>query len=463
MKPKNKTPLHRKIELSHSTSKPFPFSDSAEKYVLGALLLDSHAIVHVASILSPKHFYNDSQSKIYEAIKDLFTKGQGIDCLTVYNRCKLLFKNFQMTAYDIVGFSTAVPFINNIVDHAEIVKTKWGQRELMRIANKMLYLAPAPTFDLVESLGTFGAELMNLTREAIPDKTESDSDILLNILDDIVTPKSGVKGLSTGIPLLDDICDGMEGGDFIIIGGRPGMGKTALLTTIAQFLAFDKNTPIGFVSYEMTKKRIFQRIISLRACIDSRKLGKEKFNEVDMLLINNVANTINSKKNFHFLNGRGLDAIGIRAKAIELKQSKGIKALFVDYLQRIPHLKSAGNSNMHISLGKTTQALAELALELDIPILCPCQLNRNGEGRPTLKNLRDSGKIEDDGVKVIFIHRPEYYGIEKFDNGDDTKGKAEIIVAKNRNGEVGSTVISFDAPTTRFFSGGGEIEEDAPF
>lgn len=462
MNPKN-TPLHRKIELSHSTQKPFPFSDKAEKYVLGALLLDSNAIVHVASILSPKHFYNDSQAKIYEAIKDLFTKGQGIDVLTVYNRCESLFKDFKITAYEISGLANNVTFVINIVDHAEIIKTKWGQREMMRIANKMLYLAPAPTFDLPEMLGEFGAELMQLNREAIPDKTESDSDILLNILDDIITPKHGVKGLSTGIPMLDDICDGMEGGDFIIIGGRPGMGKTALLTTIAQFLAFDKNTSIGFVSYEMTKKRIFQRIISLRACIDSRKLGKEKFDEVNMMLINNVANTINSNKNFHFLNGRGLDVVGLRAKAIELKQSKGIKALFIDYLQRIPLLKSVGRKSTHDAIGANTQALSELALELDIPILCPCQLNRNGEGRPTLKNLRDSGKIEDDAVKVWFIHRPEYYNIEKFDNGDDTQGKAEIIQAKNRNGEIGNTVISFDAPTTRFFSGGGEIEDDVPF
>lgn len=447
--------LHKKIELSQNTPKPFPFSDDAEKYVLGALLVDSGAMVRVASELSSKHFYNERQAKIYAAIQDLFKKGDSIDILTVFQRCQLLHPKSNFNPLEIVQLSNKVASAKHIEGHAEIIRNKWAQREIMRIGNKMLYLASAPTQDIKEMLGDFGGELMQLNREAIPDKTETTADTIRKILDDIRKPTQGIKGITTGIPALDRLTEGLEKGDFVIIGGRPGMGKTAMLTSIGQSIAYDHNKPVVFISYEMTKERIYQRIISLRAGIDSRTLGRDAISKEDLVKVEKVANEIYSNPNFIFMNGRGLDVVGIRAKLMELKQTQGIEAVFIDYLQRIPILKSHSRKSTHDAIGANTKALAELALELNIPIVTPCQLGRKsteGNPRPTLTALRDSGNIEDDAVKVWFIHRPEYYKIENFENGDPTRGKAEIIQAKSRNGELGETIINFHAPTTRFYS-----------
>jgi len=459
-------PLHKKVQLSQDTPKPFPFSDKAEKFVLGALLRDNRAMVRVATDLLPKHFYNDLQRQIYAAIQDLFKKGESIDYLTVAQRFQLMNPKAENIMLRLVDLTNNILSSINIEAHARLIIDKWAQREIMRVGNKMLYLASEPAQDVKELLGNLGAELMQINREAIPDKTETDADVLTRILDDVLSPTEGIKGLTTGIGPLDELTDGMERGDFIIIGGRPGMGKTALLVSLSQYLAFDNNTPTAFFFFFLTKEKIFQRIISLRANVDSRKLGRDTLNEQQIDRVKQTTNELYDNKNFHFINGRGLDVVGIRAKAITLVQRYGVKALFIDYLQRIPILKSMSRKSTHDAIGENTKALAELALELNIPIITPCQLGRKsteGNPRPNLTSLRDSGKIEDDAVKVWFIHRPEYYNISNFENGDSTRGKAEIIQAKNRNGELGNVIIDFHAPTTKFYSDDVAIGVQNPF
>lgn len=455
MKPK-KMPLHKQIELSHNTAKPFPFSSEAEKRVLGTVITIKNAFLKVASMLDSKHFYNERLSQIFTAVKDLFSGSEPIDIITVSERCKKLYPSAEITPFEIVALSENIFSDAGIEDHAQIIINKWGQRELMRLGNKMLYLSssPAQGQDLKDLIALFGADFMKISQQAIPDKTESTLDITRRVLDKYLDPKNGIKGLSTGIKGLDDISDGLQDGELIIIGARPAMGKTSLLVSIANNLGVDQQRPVALFTYEMTKELIIERLISIRSGINGRKLGKEKLTQFEKERITKAADEINSAP-IHIIEAGGLDVIGLRAKVIELKQQHNIEACFVDYLQRMPILKSVSRRNMTDAIGANTSGLASLAVEVKIPILVPSQLSRPPKGvtpkRPTLDTLRDSGHIEADAVKVWFIHRPEYYEQETLEDGQSAIGRAEIIQAKNRTGATGITTIGFNAPTTLFY------------
>lgn len=447
--------LEKKIELTQNTQKPFPFNTKAEKWVLGALFIDSGAILRIIDILAATHFYNEKYGNIYAACLSLFKNGGKIDYVTVLNEYQRLNPKKPITPYELVELGNSVAVSHHIEDHAQIVKDKWAQREMMRIGNKMLYMASAPTRDIKEMLGLFGYEHMKLTQEAIPERSESKQDVIRKISDRALNPsKSGLRGLSTGIKSLDYITNGLEAGDMFVIGGRPAMGKTSLLTTIAYNVAFGQNKPIVFFSYEMTKEQIYERMASMISGVSSKKIGAVKLSDVEQAAYQDALDQIYTNDTFIFVDGLGMDALALRAKCLQLNHLHKIEAIFVDYLQRMPMLKTSNRNNKNTALGDTMKVLTNLALELNKPVVIPSQLSRVSAQhvrRPTLTDLRESGEIEQEAVKALFIHRPEYYKIEQFDNGTPTKGKAELILAKNRKGEIDDIIVDWDAPTTTFF------------
>ena len=427
-----------------------PHNLDAEQSVLGSLMLSQEAVLKAIEIVQAKDFYKEAHGVIYDVILALVDKGEPIDIITVSEELmqRGMLERIGGAAY-VASLAEAVPSSANIEYYAKIVEEKAVLRNLIEMSSKIKALSfswedePEQLLDQAEKM------IFELTQKKNSQGFTSMHDILMETFERIeylYSQKGDVTGIPTGFKDLDKITSGFQPSDLIIVAARPAMGKTALCLNIAQNAAIKFNVPVAIFSLEMSKDQLVQRMLCSEAMIDQHKLRTGQLTEADWPRLSKAVGPL-SKAPIYIDDTVGISMMEMRAKTRRLKAEKGLGMIIIDYLQLMQGSKKSESRQQEIS--EISRSLKGLARELSVPIIALSQLSRAVEAtadkKPNLSHLRESGAIEQDADIVSFIFREEYYNPES-----EKKGIAEIIIAKHRNGPVGSVELGFLGEFTKF-------------
>ena len=442
-----------------------PQSIEAEQAVLGAMLSSKDAISKALQWVRSHHFYKESHSKIFLVMSDLFDKGEPIDTISVINKLK---KNKQIDgvggAYFITGLVESVPTAANVESYAKIVLEKFMLRELIRASHELSKDAYNDRQDVGEILDAAEQTIFAITQDRLRGGFLPIDGILhetFKNLDRIASNPGSVTGVASGLIDLDEITSGFQKGELVIIAGRPSMGKTALALSIMRNAAIDFKVPVGMFSLEMANHQLAQRLLCAEGRVDSHlvrtgKLPKNQWKNLS-LAVGSLA-----EAEIYLDDTPAITVLELRAKARRLKAEKNLGLIIIDYLQLMQGPRNIESRQQEIS--NISRSLKALAKELDIPVIALSQLSRaveqRSEHRPQLSDLRESGAIEQDADVVIFLYRSWVYSRE-----EEEKGRAQAIIAKQRNGPIGTVHLSFIDRFARFesISAFEELESKVPF
>ncbi|UCC43661.1 MAG: replicative DNA helicase [Candidatus Zixiibacteriota bacterium] len=436
-----------------------PQALDAERDVLGSILKDPEAINRVIEVFDdPSHFYSPAHRTVFEAILELYGRNQPCDITMVANELvrKGVLDKIGGRTY-LVDLIEQVASTGNVASYAELVLEKSVLRSLISTSNEIIhscYVQEKQVDDLLDDAESniFFISEKRLRKGFVPIK-----DLVGQTYETIheYRDEGTGFGLSTGFDDLDALTNGLHNGDLIIVAGRPSMGKTSLALNIVQNVAVDLKKPVGFFSVEMSNEALILRMMSTAARVNQQRIRKGKVSDRDMGALSAAMNRLGKAEVF-LDDSPVLSVLEMRAKARRLKAQHDVALIVVDYIQLMHASGRAENRQQEIA--QISMGLKSLAKELDIPVIAISQLSRlveqrGGEKRPQLSDLRESGAIEQDADLVMFVYRPEAY--LSADERRDPKNqpiltKAEIIVAKQRNGETGSVNLIFLKEITRF-------------
>lgn len=432
-----------------------PQAIEAEASVLSALMTDINAYHKIRNWLTADSFYKTANKEIFSAISALHDQRMEADLISVMQKLRERGKFEEVGGgYYLTGLTEKTEMNWNVEQHALFVQQKFLERELIATCSNYIqtvYKQEEDIFELYDSLSNelFQKTAVNAGREAI--------DILKVIQERIKVyeqpVKSGLTGLTSGFKSINEVTGGWQNSDLIIIAARPGMGKTAFALNLARHAAIDGGKPGAIFSLEMSKEQLVDRMISAETEVYFEKIKHRNLSEYDHKRIISMNALINSK--IFIDDSAALSIQALRSKAIRLKHKHNIGWIVVDYLQlmRGENTKS-GNREQEIS--SISRGLKAIAKELDIPVIALSQLSRAVENRPAsskrpmLSDLRESGSIEQDADQVIFLFRPEYYGIMEDETGESLAGMCEVIFAKNRHGALDTVVLQFTGKFMKF-------------
>ena len=436
-----------------------PQNIEAEEAILGAILCNPVCLNKVADMLRPDSFYQPANRLIYSAIVELFSRNQAIDIVTVSEK---LSENEKL---DLVGgrayindLALNVVTTANIEHYAKIVQEKSIKRELINAGSEIVEMAydnqsTETTLDYAEKL-IFGVAQKKASADLVSVK-----DLVITSYEQIsyrYEHRDELSGVSTGFYDLDAMTSGLQKSDLIILAARPSMGKTAFALNIAQNVGLRANKAVAIFSLEMPKEQLVTRMLCSEAEVDSQKLKTGNMQSKDWEKLTNAMNVF-ADAPIYIDDTAGVTVMDIRAKCRRLAmEEKNLGLVVIDYLQLMEGTGGKDDRNQQIS--GISRGLKILAKELNIPIIALSQLSRAVEGRqdkrPQLSDLRDSGSIEQDADIVMFIYRDEYYKNAESDEDEvekaSNKGEAEIIIAKHRNGPVGTVKLLFQSNITKF-------------
>ncbi|UCD37696.1 MAG: replicative DNA helicase [Fidelibacterota bacterium] len=455
-----------------------PQNIEAEQAVLGAILMDQKALDRVMSLLSPNAFYKEAHNRIYTAMLDLQNVGDPVDTVTLTNK---LSKDGSLEkvggAYYITGLVEALPSAANVEHYALIVREKHVLREVIETGNNLIAEAYQGELEPDELLDSAEHSLFDLQRRAGGAKMVDIEPILHESLTKLDKQhhdrKHGYTGLPSGFPDLDDMTDGFQPADLVILAGRPSMGKTAFALGIARNTAKMYGHRVGLFSMEMSDYQVALRLMTAEAKIDSHSLRRRRLGSQDWPKISKAAGEL-SELPIYIDDTAGLNILELRSRIRRLKADYGIEMAIIDYLQLLAGHGRAESRQQEIS--EMTRSLKGLAKELNIVILVLSQLSRAPEQRPgkdkkpIMSDLRESGAIEQDADVILFLYRPWVYS-----RSDNDIGLAEVIIGKQRNGPTGKVDLTFISKYAGFESTTPEeqkrrarvteeeLEEEAPF
>ncbi len=436
-----------------------PQAVDIEKVVLGALMIDKDAFSIVSETLRPETFYEPRHQKIYNAIQTLSMNENPVDIMTVVDELKRegTIDDVGGAPY-IVDLSSHVASSAHIEYHAKILAQKFLARQLISYASVVETKAFDETQDVDELMQEAEGSLFELSqRNMKKDYTQVDPVITraIDILQKASANAGGLTGVPTGFEKLDEKTSGWQSSDLVIIAGRPAMGKTSFALSLAKNIAVDYHTPIAFFSLEMNNVQLINRLISNVCEVPGSKILSGQLSEDEWVRFDKRLPQMQGAP-LYVDDTPGLSVFELRTKARRLKREHDIQLLMIDYLQLMNANGMRFNSRQE-EVSTISRSLKGLAKELDIPIIALSQLNRTVEQRdgldgkrPQLSDLRESGAIEQDADMVLFVHRPEYYHIYQDSNGQDLRGRAQIIIAKHRKGATGDVLLDFKGEYTRF-------------
>ncbi|HEY9534680.1 MAG TPA: replicative DNA helicase, partial [Mucilaginibacter sp.] len=437
-----------------------PQAIDLEEAVLGALMLEKDALSSVIDILKPDVFYKDAHQKIFKTIQYLFEKTSPVDILTVTAQLRVQ-GELEMIggAYYITELTNRVASAANIEYHARIVIQKFIQRELIRISTEIVTSAYEDTTDVLDLLDKAEKNLFDIAQNNLRRDSRKMDDILRETLKEIEAlkdKKDGLTGVASGFTDLDRMTSGWQKSDLVIIAARPAMGKTAFVLTCARNAAVDFERPVVVFSLEMSSVQLVNRLISGETEIEQEKIRKGTLEEWEWQQIHSKIGRLEQAP-LIIDDTPALNIFEFRAKCRRLKSQYDIQLIIIDYLQ-LMHGKNdnKGGGNREQEIGSISRALKSVAKELNVPVIALSQLSRAVESRPgankrpMLSDLRESGSIEQDADMVLFLYRPEYYGLEVDEDNNPTKGVGEIIIAKHRNGETGTVRLKFVGKYVKF-------------
>lgn len=441
---------------SLSPEKIPPQSIEVEQAVLGAMLLDKEATGKAVEIIDKDSFYRDDHQKIFSAIVDLYDKNQPVDIITVSDelaRRKDL-DNVGGRVY-LLELTEKIATTANIEYHANIILEKATLRKLIGTSTQIVSQCYDATLEVDDLLDRAEQGIFSISEKRIKEGFVSIGDLLPHTFEAIeeYQKKGGmVTGLSTSFIELDTLTGGLQRSDLIVVASRPSMGKTAFCLSTAEHVAIEERVPVGIFSLEMTKSQLAQRMLCSRARFSTHKMRTGRISDHEYSNLAVAVGPLAESKIF-IDDTPNIGILQMRAKARRLKAQFDVGLVIVDYLQLMQGPKRAESRQQEISM--ISRSLKGLAKELNVPVIAVSQLSRKvedrgGDKRPLLADLRESGAIEQDADLVIFVYRPEFYGIEKFKDGAPAEGVAEIIVSKHRNGPTGNLRLTFIKDYARF-------------
>lgn len=430
-----------------------PNSVEAEQSVIGAMLMDREAIMSATEILHPEDFYYHQYRVMFEAMAELHNEGRPVDLVTLQDRLKE--KNVAPEVYSIEmvrELLNAVPTSANVKSYAQIVHDKAVLRRLIQTNEQIINECYAGAQSVDEILSDTETKVFNLLKDSNATENVPIRQIALDVLGKIEAAaknKSPITGVPSGFIDLDHKTSGFQPSDMILIAARPSMGKTAFVLNIAQHVAFKKNLSVAIFSLEMSKEQLVNRLFAQESRVNSQNLRTGNLSDDDWdKLIESVGVIGNSKLMID--DTPGISISELRSKCRKFKLEQGLDLIIIDYLQLMSGSKK-NQDNRQQEVAEISRSLKALAREMNCPVIALSQLSRAVESRtdkrPMLSDLRESGSIEQDADLVMFIYRDEYYNKDTTD-----KGITEIIIAKQRNGPVGTVNLVWLAEYLKFTS-----------
>ena len=442
-----------------------------EKAVIGACLIEQDAFATVSDFLKPHSFYESKHQVIFEAIQALAASNAPVDVLTVVEQLQKNgdLENAGGPAY-IAELSRSMLSAAHLEFHARIVAQKALARDLISYTNTIQKLAFDDGQDIQELMQMAEGKLFEISQQNLKkDFTQIDPVIneAYDLLKKAAARTDGLSGISSGFTKLDAMTSGWQNSDLIIIAARPAMGKTAFVLSMARNMAVDQKIPIAMFSLEMSNVQLVNRLLVNVCEISGEKIKSGQLAPYEWQQLDYKMHELFGAP-FYVDDTPSLSVFELRTKARRLVRDYGVRMIIIDYLQ-LMNASGMSYGSRQEEVSTISRSLKGLAKELNIPIIALSQLNRSVEQRtstnpdspdskrPQLSDLRESGAIEQDADMVCFIHRPEYYKIYKDQYGNDTKGKAEIIIAKHRNGAVGDVTLRFRSEFARFLNLDDEV------
>jgi replicative DNA helicase len=432
-----------------------PQNAEAEASLLGAILIDSDAVVKIADTISSEDFYDKKNSYIYESILQLYEERSAIDVLTLSDK---LANNGHL---DLIGGSSYlteltnfVPTASHIEQYAEIVSQKALRRRLISTSKEIGELGQDETKQLRELIEEAETKLFNVSQQHVRQNIVSLEAILAESferLDELHKDKGTIRGIPTGFKDLDNTLAGFQRSDLIILAARPSLGKTALALNFAHNIAGQSNQPVLIFSLEMSKEQLVDRLLSMESGVDAWALRTGNLTDSDFEKIGHAMGVL-SESPIYIDDSPGITVSDLRTKARREAHKHPLGLIIVDYLQLMSGAGRYGSEGNRVQeISEISRGLKGIARELNVPLLALSQLSRSVESRspqiPQLADLRESGSIEQDADVVAFIYREEYYNPET-----DRKKLTDIFIKKHRNGPTGGIELYFDNEKQRFRS-----------
>ena len=427
-----------------------PNSLEAEQSVIGSMIMDKEAIVIAIEMLLQEDFYYQQYGLLFQSMVELYNAGEPVDLVTLQAKLKAMNVPEEISSLEFVrDLITAVPTSANVKSYAQIVKDKSVLRALIRVTEDIENKCYSGQGELEDILADTEKNIFHLlqnrgVREFVPIK-----EIVLNALEKIEQAsktQGNVTGIPTGFMDLDYKRSGLQNSDFILVAARPSMGKTALVLNIAQYVAFHENLATAIFSLEMSKEQLVNRLFSLESRVDAQILRSGNLNDSDWEKLIEGADVI-GKSHLIIDDTPGISISELRSKCRKYKLEHDLKLIIIDYLQLMTGSGRTDSRQQEIS--DISRSLKGLARELNVPVIALSQLSRAVEQRPDhrpmLSDLRESGAIEQDADVVMFIYRDDYYNKDT-----DMKNIAEIIIAKQRNGPIGTVNLVWLPQYTKF-------------
>ncbi len=432
-----------------------PQAVDVEAAVLGGMLLEKEAIAKAIEVLDETAFYKPAHQQIYSAMIGLFERSEPVDLITLIEELRRRGQLEKIGGeFYLSELTTKVTTAANIEFHAHIVLEKALMRQLIASSSEVASRAFSETEDALELLDEAEQRIFQISEQRMKKNFVSMNTAVhstMELLESIHGKHSGITGVPAGFTELDNLTGGFQKSDLIIVAGRPSQGKTALVLSLARNASVVHNVPIGFFSLEMSTQQLVMRLICAEARVDAHSVRTGRLPEDEWRKLSTSVGRLYKAKIF-IDDTPALGVLELRAKSRRLKAEHNVGMIVVDYLQLMQGPKNAQSREQEIST--ISRSLKALAKELNIPVVALSQLNRaveaRGDKRPVLADLRESGAIEQDADVVIFVHRPEMFGIEKDENGNSTEGTAELIIGKQRNGPTGSVRMVFIKQYARF-------------
>ncbi len=432
-----------------------PQNVDAEASLLGALLIDSDAIVKVADMLSAVDFYDEKHQRIFEAISQLYEKHSPIDVLTLTDQLKNngLLEMVGGASY-LTQLTNYVPTAAHVEQYAEIVAQKALRRRLIKASQDTLSMGYDESTSLQELIEAAESKLFDVSQTHVKQDVVSLETILsesFDRLDELHKDKGRIRGVPTNFKDLDNILAGLQRSDLIILAARPSMGKTALALNLAHNVAVKSKEPVLLFSLEMSKEQLVDRMLAMESGVDAWALRTGNLSDTDFEKIGQAMGTL-SEAQIYIDDTPGITVSDLRTKARREAHQRKLGLIIVDYLQLMSGGgRYGGDGNRVQEISEISRGLKGIARELNVPLLALSQLSRSVESRspqiPQLADLRESGSIEQDADVVAFIYREDYYNPET-----ERKNITDILIKKHRNGPTGGVELYFEKEKQRFRS-----------
>ena len=429
-----------------------PHSLEAEQSVIGSMLMDRDAVISASEIITGSDFYQRQYGIMFDAMVELFNEGKPVDLVTLQDRLKEKDVPPEVSSLDFVrDIVSIVPTSANVKSYAAIVRDKAVMRRLIHTAEDIANACYVGKDPLEDILADTEKSVFNLLQSRGAQEFVPIKQVAINVLEKIEAAyknQGTVTGVPTGFIDLDYKLSGFQPSDFILIAARPSMGKTAFVLNVVDYVSVRRGLPCMVFSLEMSKEQLVNRMLSMESNVDSQKLRTGSLTDADWDAVVEGVGVIGSSR-LIIDDTPGISITELRSKCRKMKLEQRLSLLIIDYLQLMSGSGRGSNENRQQEISEISRSLKALARELQAPVVALSQLSRACETRtdhrPMLSDLRESGAIEQDADVVMFLYRDDYYNKDT-----DHPNEAEVIIAKQRNGPIGTVNLIWKPEFTKF-------------